>query len=465
MREDSIGLVVESLRDRFRTDPTTEDVSRSEIIKLEDNLFEIRARRAIVTDSLNLIEQAWIINNIGNVEYAPKVAKGSAVSGSSDHNFIFESDNVKSNLSDSDYQNLVKAEELERQVVEYRESYMLNYNAMLSLKSSYDNIPLKSDAEALQRNFDSLKVVNTQIIEQLSQAWGYIYDNKSFAYSILMEMLGHHDVLQQETDLMREAQSEISLKQDEGGNEEILRYVVQKSSMLPFEVMVAEKLGLERAADSLSRVAMQFSELDRVVCPEIRIEERLFLNYEPIKFVPRMPYNSTNPIPPTEIYERGTIYRIIVGAFSTKQSATTFRNTTPLSYIVNDEGRYCYYIGGFSTLEEAQEAQTTLKAHGFRAPEIVMWRDGKDRNITKDPIESTLNFRVVISQATTLSAEINYEVQQVAPNSTISKVGTDKFVITPLNSQRQADLLVDILQESDASLVITIEAIEEKIDF
>ncbi|MFR9505417.1 MAG: SPOR domain-containing protein [Rikenellaceae bacterium] len=464
IQEDSIGVIVEALREQFRANPDTETDSRKEIIMLENNLFDIRARKAVVVDSLNFIEQSWILNNMGNVEYAQK-EQPKEVGSSSDVDFIFKSDNVKSNLSSVDYKNLVRAEELEPEVKSYREAYMRNYDTMLSLKSSYDMLPSQDEALQVQQRFDSLKMVNIRVLEQLSDAWGYIYDNKSFAYSILMELHGFSDVLQQETELMREAQAEISSLQQQGGNEELLRYVVQKNSLLPFEILVAEKLGLNRAADSLNRVKREYIEHDRVVCPEIAIEERLFIDYEPIEFVSQTPYNSNNPIPETVIYEKGTIYRIIVGSFSTKPSNSTFRNTIPVSYRKNEEGRYSYYIGGYATVEEAEEARESLKKHGFRVPEVVMWYDGRERNITKNPLTITTTYRIEIENQSTLPEGAVEQVREIAPNGAISKVGNDKFVITHLDSQSQVDSLVNLLQQLDPFMRPRVEKLESTIDF
>ncbi|MFI3285307.1 MAG: SPOR domain-containing protein [Rikenellaceae bacterium] len=459
VREDSISLIVESLREKLRIDSSDATENRNTIIKLENNIFRIRARRSTVTDSLNLIEQEWIGKNMGNVEYANTEQQNNSLN-SLDVDFIFESDNVKSNLSSVDYDNLVKSEALEQKVHKLRENYIKNYDAMLSLKSSYEHMQSEDEAIVLQQDFDSLRMVNVQLVEQLSDTWGYIYDNKSFAYSILMEMLGFTYVLQRETELMREAQAEISLNQGQGGNEELLRYVVQKSSMLPFEILVAEKLGLNRAADSLGRVAIQFAELDRVVCPAITIEERLFIDYEPIEFVSKMPYTTSNPIPETKIYDKGTIYRVIVGAFSVKQSASIFRNTTPLSYRTNEENRHCYYIGGFATLGEAEQAQEKLKSRGFRSPEIVVWQDGVERNLTRDPITTTLNFRVEILERNVLPEGVNETLMPIAPDGTIAKVGNDKFVITSLSRQSQVDSLVNGLKQLDPTLKLSVEKIE-----
>ena len=64
------------------------------------------------------------------------------------------------------------------------------------------------------------------------------------------------------------------------------------------------------------------------------------------------------------------------------------RGAYPLSYLVNDDRKWCYYAGGFATREEAEAAQSLLKARGFVRPEIVVWTDGEYRNLRRTPKRS-----------------------------------------------------------------------------
>ncbi|MFI3280421.1 MAG: hypothetical protein R3Y44_00460 [Rikenellaceae bacterium] len=464
MREDSIAVVVESLREVYRTNAADASSSREQIISLENQLFELRSRKAMVIDSLNLIEQEWVVNNMGRVEVAP-TEESVLLEANSDAKFIYEDPNVKANLSDVDYRNLIKAEELEQATMDLSNRYIVNYDHLLSLASSYTATPLQSDAIEVKRDFDSLYMVNQEILDQLGNSWGFIYDNKSFAYSMLMELLGFSDVLQQEAELMRNAQAEISAKQQVNGSDELLRYLVQKSSMVKFESLVADRLGLVNITDSLKIVSRGLSEVEKVSYPQPRVEERLFILYEPIEIVTRPLYTASNPIPETVFYEKGTIFRLYVGSFAAKQTVATFRNTTPLSHCVNDLNRHCYYIGGFETYEQAQEGYAVLKKQGFRAPQIVVWVDGRERNLTTDPLPLTSSYRLEVLDIKALPEGASDRVAEIAPSSTITKVGTDKFVIMSLERQSQADSLAAELRQIDPQLNVIVEKSEAKIEF
>ncbi len=465
-REDSISMVVESLRELYRSNPDGSTDSRDQIISLENNLFELRARKAQVVDSLNVIEQGWVLNNFSESkstaesEQTPLIA-----SESGDVKYIHESPNVRANLSSIDFKNLVKAEEAEAEAEALSNSFTVNYDNMLSLSRSYEATSSQREADDIMDRFNSLARANDKILAQLSDTWGFIYDNKSFAYSILMELLGFTDVLQAEAELMRKAQGEISAKQGSGSSDEQMRYLVQKSSMVEFEVLVAKRLGLHDLATSFELLSKKLASMEKESMPKLTLEERLFIIYEPIKYVTKPIYTASNPIPQTVIYERGTIFRIYVGSFATKQTVATFRNTVPLSHHINSEKRHCYYIGGFESFEEAEEAQAELKRHGFRAPQIVVWQDGREHNLTKDPLDISVSYRINVGNAPVLPTGASEKLHAIAPLAIISKVGTDKFVITSLTRRSEVTALVAALAQIDPQLEVSVEKSEKKLEF
>ncbi len=465
-REASITKVVESLRSSFRNNPEQGDGSREQIILLENELFELRAQKAAVVDSLNVIEQDWVLNNMGSVTLTEQESQTTLISGDdADVKYIYESQNVKDNLSSIDYRNLVKAEEQEVKAQKLSDDFAVNYDNMLSLSRSYEATSSQTEALEIKERFDSLSAANTKILDQLSDTWGFIYDNKSFAYSMIMEVLGFTDVLQQEAELMRKAQAEISVKQGVGDADERLRYLIQKSSIVEFEKLVAQTLQLTAAADSLAVLSKQLSTMEKESPKAITIEERLFILYKPIEFVGKPYYSSSNPIPETVIYDKGVIFRIYVGSFQTKPPVTTFRNTIPVSHLVNELKRHCYYIGGYQTYEEALQAQEALKKHGFRAPKVVVWYDGKERNLDTDPLPIVSEYRIEISNVATLPSGAADLVAQSIEGGAISKVSNDKFVITSIPRSAQADSLATTLRALDPEMSVAIEKVETKIEF
>ncbi len=464
-REDSIAASVGELRAALRSYPDSAEVYSNVIISSESELFDLRARKASVVDSLNLIEQDWVLSNAKPVEVVEAEGPESLmlVDTLSTINYIYESDNVRLNLSDIDYQNLVKAENMESDAERYSTDYVVNIEDMLSLRSSYEVATNATEADVIIGKFDSLKRVNSELIDRLDDSWGFIYDNKSFAYSLLMEVLGFEDVLDSEAEMMRSAQAQISSLQSSESSEEIMRYRVQKSLMVEYEALVSRTLNLGNISDSLATLYERLSQLERSVPSDVEIVQRLFIDYEPATFSDDVTYDSSNPIPKTTIYDKGVIFRIYLGTFREKQSPSIFRKTSPISYVETEDNRYTYYAGGYETLAEAEQAQKALKEHGFRKPQIVVWSNGKSRNLTLEPYKVIDNYTITIEDTPTLPEGIMDSVLDAG--SSISKVGNDKYVITPLSRQGQVDSLIQRITELAPSIKMQTEKSEGKYDF
>lgn len=99
--------------------------------------------------------------------------------------------------------------------------------------------------------------------------------------------------------------------------------------------------------------------------PKLFIEERMFLEYEPIGFVTPAKYNASHHIPEVKVYERGTIYRILLGTYTNRTNGGyLFKGAYPLGY-EKVEGKYAYYAGGYRTLDEARAAQEPDEEEGI----------------------------------------------------------------------------------------------------
>lgn len=158
----------------------------------------------------------------------------------------------------------------------------------------------------------------------------------------------------------------------------------------------------------------------------------MFLEYEPIGFVTPARYNAQHPIPEVETYERGTIYRILLGTYANRTNGGyLFKGAYPLGYERVD-GRYAYYAGGYRTLDEARAAQEQMRKKGFRRPEIVVWNDGERTNLADAAEEGHAPmFRVEIGGLENLSEELRTAVLDAAGSCEISRAG-HLFIVGPL---------------------------------
>ena len=195
--------------------------------------------------------------------------------------------------------------------------------------------------------------------------------------------------------------------------------------------------------------------------PRIDVAERYFLDYDSVSFSSTPKYSYQHPIPECKVYEHGTIYRILLGTFNTKRAVSTFRGAYPLSYLVNDDRKWCYYAGGFATREEAEAAQKLLKARGFVRPEIVVWTDGEYRNLSKDPEAQHIAYRVEIVSSEALSDAVKAAITDTAEGCELSRVGQQLFVVGTFDDKAVADRVAAAVTQTDPALEIKVAEIAE----
>ena len=213
-------------------------------------------------------------------------------------------------------------------------------------------------------------------------------------------------------------------------------------------------------ADSLRGVTAQLEGIDFRL-PRIDVAERYFLDYDSVSFSSTPKYSYQHPIPECKVYEHGTIYRILLGTFNTKRAVSTFRGAYPLSYLVNDDRKWCYYAGGFATREEAEAAQKLLKARGFVRPEIVVWTDGEYRNLSKDPEAQHIAYRVEIVSSEALSDAVKAAITDTAEGCELSRVGQQLFVVGTFDDKAVADRVAAAVTQTDPALEIKVAEIAE----
>jgi hypothetical protein len=196
--------------------------------------------------------------------------------------------------------------------------------------------------------------------------------------------------------------------------------------------------------------------------PKIEIEERFFLAYEPIGVSSPSRYNSRNPIPECEIYERGTIYRVLLGTFSSQQPISIFKGVYPLYKLKTEEGKYSYFAGGFATEAEVDEAQIKLKNMGFKRPEATVWIDGVYTNLVdarEAAGEKTQMFRVEIAGVDQMTPELRVVLDQLAADKDITRIN-GRFIVMSFAERDLADGLATAIGEAVEGAEVEVVMIE-----
>ncbi len=411
----------------------------SQIVLLEQQIFDLRLKKQQLTAQISELEASGAV---GNIE--PQTAK---VSGSEGVKSLSASKFIGSKIPAADFENLRRAEQREGYCEELFTKYKTSYHRLRELKQLYDQAEVEDDAIKYSDEFESLTQQADSLSTLLADSWSKLYDNKSFAYSMVLEVIGDGALLDRESEITRNAAAQISTIESSVVSEPALRYEYQKRGQIALEQLIAGRLKLSNCLDSLNTAAAKLEKREKLTdLSEVVFTKRTFIMYDPVKFSTSTPYTKSKPIPDAAQYKRGVIYRIQLGAYNTQQLPTIFRGAYPLS---RDRalGFWTYYAGGFATLEEAEAAAELCRRKGFKRPEIVRWLDGVRRNLYREPLPKDNGYRVVISGVTELSEPLKEAINKSRGGAELSKIAADKFVIGTISEKEIADKLIKAIQE------------------
>ncbi len=440
---DSIQKRVGEYRQLFRTDTVNRAQRAVEILEIEEKLFDLRDRLGELTNQINIIEQELILQHL-NESIAEAPADSTIVAPKEEIAEVADSlvaavveDTTRINLLDNYiFESSIDAEELaqirngqaiELRLVDDARKYLRNHNHLIDLKNRHSMADSASLATALFEEFVAVQEENLELESVIADDWATIFDNKTYAYNILLDKEGHYALrdsfnLRLNDIAARVADSDVP-------SSALFNYTLQRRALTEYEIDIARTFGLSKAADSLSAQINEPRYNALLGMSNIgQISERVFLNYEDIATYTPAKYNSRNPIPECEIYPKGTIYRILLGSFSTEQSPSIFRGTAPL-YVQHIYGKYRYFAGGFASDSTAFAAQEQCRKIGFRKPEVVVWVDGQYFNLSEDMEndndDENRKYQIVITSEEPLSEEHISEIKSSAAGSDIIKIGNN----------------------------------------
>lgn len=462
--EDSIINVVAKMRGQYREFEGDLEGFRNEIVRLENEVFEVRNRAGILAGKINGIEQEYILQNLDKPSHQTareSTASALAASKSDTLTNIVYNDFFKQNIPLMDYDALLRAQESEIEVVELSDQYISNYDIMVGIFDEYQAIDNQEEADSLMERYRYYEELNFEIEDNLTEKWSYIVDNKLYAYSYMLDkfnMMERLDEFEEKLNAALDSEAQIRATSQSIA---VASYPILKELLLDYERAFAELLDIVPAVDSIRKAGRGLN-TEKFRVDKIDMRERIFIDYEDIEVHSPAIYNASNPIPECEIYERGVIYRVLLGNYGWRQNISTFRGVAPLSYERGGDKRFRYYTGGFETLTEAQEGVDTLKKIGFKAPKIVVWDYGvysefdEEGNITSD---SDNLYRLEISGAgDDLSNDVKEVLRELAGNRDVLRAG-ELFFVSPFEAPSQAEAVADAIRQADRRLTVIISEI------
>lgn len=467
------------------------------ILYLEQQVFDLRNEQGKIVAIINIKEQEWLIDQMFNSDSAASTDttsdvdtlyadNGDIVADSLAENLeidsleqlarevvvepttLIESPYIVNNLSAEDMEQLRSAIDQELRLRSMAEEYVATYELMRTTASAYRTVDVESEANSLFEQFTELTERTEQLSTDIDRSWTRVLDTKYYSYGCVLEHERRYDMLDS-VELSFASMIQACAAEDGlYASDALMHYVIGYPALIDYEITFADYMGHSSIADTLRLEREQLQMPDYRIDP-ITLERRLFIDYRPITIGRTNFYNSNNPLPELEVYERGTIYRILLGEFRNRQPMTLFKGVQPLYIDQNEEGRYIYYTGGFETRTEADEAQLFLREKGFRNPEICRWRDGAMVNLSAHEQESGEEGQtttvvagdryVVILDIDTLSDEVRATIQSIAPDKMISRSGS-RFVVGTFTERSEADMLLSTLADTHPTISVSINQIE-----
>ncbi len=462
-QEDSLSHLLTTYRDEFAAGGAQAAQARNAIVDIEMELFDVRGKHNTISGEIANIEQLWALDNAAAASsegWVPDSATATATTNNDTSKTIARSALAKERLPKADWENLIRAEAIEAKCAAAYKEYMGLYDNMREQLQLYNQTDDEQEATTHSGKFHTMKHSADSLSTILQSGWGEAYDNKDFAYNMLMEIMGYNDLLDQSGEMTRECESQIAAADIDSESSAVVRYNFQKRKMVKLEGIFASRLQLSNAVDSLRGAEQKLSSLTPLdELPALTFVKRNFILYEPILFSTTPVYDAQNPIPGTVMYKKGTIYRIHYGSFNAKQSPSIFRGAYPLSY-TREGGLWVYYGGGYETFAEADEAAALCKRQGFRRPEVVIWRDSVKRNLYRDPFPADQKYRVQIIGLAELPESVKSVINAHCPEAELSKVGADRFVVGPLVGHLVVEEFTQALESVNGVLTTNITEIE-----
>lgn len=361
------------------------DKAGASIMELERTLFDVRGQLGEIVSDISAYEAVNGSQAVVSTESQPEAA--------SQNKNIVENDYFRNNLSPEDYATL-----LEKQSQEHKVAVMLT-----SLKKDYDNLAILAAAYSLAEKgaqadsvYSRLEVnarKNSLLAEEIGNMWSDIFDTKIYAYNYVLDKTGERELLAGQENQMNNL---YMLEEETIGEymyDEPARYALQKLLLVGYETRIAENAGLMPAADSLKSVMPTTNHINDYFMPKLDLSERIFYDYSQIAVARPAKYSSAWQVPEVSIYPRGSMFRILLGAYGRPPQIATFKGVYPLSQEKKADGKYYYYAGGYESNEAAKAAVAKLKGMGFANPRIVAWHNGVYDDTNSKPVVTTASSR------------------------------------------------------------------------
>lgn len=429
-KQDSLQEIISGLRTQISSDPENKEQYTATILGVESKLFDLQSIVAAITTRINGIKQDYILKSInsGNSD-----ALGVSVNKNSTK---FVNDFLQKNLTAEEFKIVSANANIDSLASVSIKKIGDDYARLKSIDSLLRVIDDKEQADSLQKKANVLVADIDKQEQNFKSYWSNFYETKLYAYRRILDLLNieqyvQYDLDKKEKELRRQAQSETAELMAPALN----NYNRQKVFLREYELVIATKQGDDATAAMLKKSIQRKDTLGfaerKIVLPKWD-----YVDYKPVTFGD--PYASVGQIPYMELPSRGKVYSIRVFVLSDKmKQISSLKGASPASYIVNENGKWEYYLGVYKTEKEAQEGVRVLKAKGFASPAVTEFRDGGKVVEGDAVLPIHVNDYYYSIELNLITPEITKTVKNVAPDKSFARVG-NKYILGVFDKYTEA---------------------------
>ncbi len=475
LKSDSLSMLMADERAQFRalTDsladmglqpsPEQYNAFSDRILQLENENFEIRIMRGDVIARINAMTQEWVLQQMSAIPDADKEMPSEEIVELPKYRNLVDNHCLKDILGEADYAELLEAHGEDVAMDDLITKFSIVYKGMSDTAERYAITDNEAEAEKLFAKFGELKANADELAAEIERRWNHILDTKYYAYGYVLESKNKYDLLDSASMEFTDMRRECSTEAGNYAADAVMHYALGRPTLRDFEYNFARAMELEEAADSIATLKSEMRDIEYRYEP-LSLERRLFIDYQPIVIGRTNFYKESNPIPRLKVYERGTIYRILLGEFRNRQPMTLFKGVQPLYITRNDDGYYLYYAGGFATRREADDAVLFLKDKDFKDPQICRWHNGKMENLSVAENSNgemgdvaVMGKRYMLKISTdALSEDVREIISSEAARKSITK-SADGFVVGTFDNLSDVERLEALLVQKTTAAVEIIE--------
>lgn len=436
-KQDSLQNVITDLRTQISDDPSNKDKYANTILSVESKLFDLQSIVAGITTIINGIKQDYILNSINN---GSSEALGVSVSKNSAK---FVNDFLQKNLTVEELKIVNANANVDSLAAAAINRIGVDYARLKSIDSLLRTIDDKVVAENLKNEADILKSDMDSHEQVFKSYWNNLYETKLYAYRRILDLLNieqyvQYDLDKKEKELRRQAQGEAAELVAPALN----NYNRQKAFLREYELVIASKQGDEATAAMLKKLSMRKDTLG-FAQRKIELPKWEYVEYKPISF--GTPYASVSQIPYMELPSKGKVFAIRVFVLSDKmKQISSLKGASPASYMINENGKYEYYLGIYKSQKEAQDGVRVLKLKGFSSPSITEFRDGGKVLNDGSVIPIHVNDYYYSIELDLITPEITKMAKSAAPDKSFARVG-NKYILGVFTKYTEALRVKDVL--------------------